>query len=191
MYPATPSARYKWEELPPAFSRKVLAARSTTQVPVRGNFFLKMTPPYLLVALAWVAAATIASGTPRTLEASFVGHVNSATSAFPEALATHSQPLATTRRENSLDFKDHKPRFPATPGSGEVKVVKRSAQFQARARYLPQNIVTVLETACVETTTVAVPLESLVFPMPCVCDLCSYTPSSEVCNCLRAPECRA
>ncbi|XP_069974840.1 uncharacterized protein [Penaeus vannamei] len=182
-------------------SRKVLAARSTTQVPVRGNFFLKMTPPYLLVALAWVAAATIASGTPRTLEASFVGHVNSATSAFPEALATHSQPLATTRRENSLDFKDHNldsrepselsPVASATPGSGEVKVVKRSAQFQARARYLPQNIVTVLETACVETTTVAVPLESLVFPMPCVCDLCSYTPSSEVCNCLRAPECRA
>lgn len=158
-----------------------------------------MTPPYLLVALAWVAAATIASGTPRTLEASFVGH--SATSAFPEALATHSQPLATTRRENSLDFKDHNldsrepselsPVASAIPGSGEVKVVKRSAQFQARARYLPQNIVTVLETACVETTTVAVPLESLVFPMPCVCDLCSYTPSSEVCNCLRAPECRA
>ncbi|ROT80654.1 anti-lipopolysaccharide factor like protein [Penaeus vannamei] len=124
-----------------------------------------MTPPYLLVALAWVAAATIASGTPRTLEASFVGH------------------SATTKRTLS--------RCQCHPGSGEVKVVKRSAQFQARARYLPQNIVTVLETACVETTTVAVPLESLVFPMPCVCDLCSYTPSSEVCNCLRAPECRA
>ncbi|ROT65697.1 putative protein polybromo-1-like [Penaeus vannamei] len=121
----------------------------------------------------------------------FRRQVNSASaSAFTEVLATHSSATSPSKRNSSDSASErdaphtYKRGAPepsdlslvgsASPGPGEVKVVKRSAQSQPLVRYLPQNLVTVLERACTSTST------SSVLPVPsiaiagCLCSACSY-----------------
>ncbi|XP_027238849.2 uncharacterized protein [Penaeus vannamei] len=165
-----------------------------------------MTYPYLLAVLAWVAAGTVASGTPRILEASFVSQVNSASaSAFTEVLATHSSATSPSKRNSSDSASErdaphtYKRGAPepsdlslvgsASPGPGEVKVVKRSAQSQPLVRYLPQNLVTVLERACTSTSTVTETPGFTIVVAGCRCEACDYVAGQDPCRCLPVAGC--
>ncbi|XP_047488024.1 uncharacterized protein LOC125038550 [Penaeus chinensis] len=141
-----------------------------------------MTSRYLIVALVWVATGAVTNGTPHSLEPSFVGHVNSAPTAFREALGSHSK-VQAKREVQSLE-----PVLGVTDVSLwpriEGNVVKRSAY----SGYSCPPRGTVTRPVYIEKTVIRTVYPNIILP-PCRCDTCSYSPSSNFCTCLPVAGC--
>ncbi|XP_063600813.1 uncharacterized protein LOC134776969 [Penaeus indicus] len=148
-----------------------------------------MTSRYLLVALVWVATGAVTNGSPHFLEPSLVGHVNSATSAFRETLASHSK-VQAKREEHSLEPVLGVTDVSLWPGM-EGNVVKRSAYSgygcpQRETVTLPVYITT--REVCRDNTVTVTLFPSIILPS-CRCDTCSYLASGDSCTCLPVDGC--
>ncbi|XP_063612722.1 uncharacterized protein LOC134786156 [Penaeus indicus] len=148
-----------------------------------------MTSHYLLVAVVWVVTGAVTNDSPHFLEPSLVGHVNSATTAFKEALASRSK-VQAKREEHSLEPVLGVTDVSLWPGM-EGNVVKRSAYSgygcpPRETVTLPVYIPT--REVCRDNTVTVTAYQTIVSP-PCRCDTCSYSPSRNFCTCLPVAGC--